>query len=51
MSQEETKAVGLQCLTDEALAQIIEQDLDEKGELKFAGEAAFAELVRRTPQQ
>jgi len=52
MTEERIAKVGLECLTDETLAQIVEQSLSEyDGELKFQGLTAYNELERRTPQQ
>jgi len=43
---------GLQLLDDDALVQIVENDLENHGELKSRqAYVAFAELERRTPRQ
>ena len=48
---QEEKEVGLQCLSDGALAQIVEAELENNGELKSVeAYAALAELNRRTPE-
>ena len=38
---------GLACVSDEALAVIVENSIDEYGELKGEAVYAFEELVRR----
>lgn len=48
--QVEAEEVGLGCLSDRCLAQIVEGDIAEFDELKTdSGLAAFAELCRRDP--
>ena len=48
--QNEIENVGLQCLDDDTLAKIVENDINEYGELKTWGaKCAFEELSRRTP--
>jgi len=51
MTEEKTQPVGLECLSDKALAAIVEQSLAEHGELKYEAVTAFAELERRTSPQ
>lgn len=47
----ETKRVGLQCLDDEVLSQIVEVELDNHGELKTVeARQAFMELSRRSQE-
>lgn len=47
-NSEETK--GLACVSDDALARIVEVDLENHGELKtYEAKAAFQVLVSRTP--
>lgn len=50
MAEEQNHPKGLECLSDEALAKIVEQGLEEHDELKYEAAAAFAELERRTPE-
>ena len=47
----ESKKVGLQYLDDEALALIVQDELDGYGELRsYEAKSAFAELSRRTQE-
>lgn len=49
-NKEETQK-GLQNLEDDALARIVEVDLENHGEIKtLEAKIAFAELERRTPK-
>ena len=42
---------GLRRLNDDALAQIVQNDIDDYGELKTCeAKIAFAELSKRTPE-
>ena len=46
-----SEKVGLQCLDDETLAQLVQDDVDGYGELRNTeAKLAFEELSRRTPE-
>jgi len=49
MSSQNTSERGLRRLDDETLAQIVESEVNENGQLSEAGRIAMEELSRRTP--
>lgn len=51
MCEQDTPKRGLELLPDDALAAMVEVELEGYGKLSSAeGKAAFAELQRRTPE-
>ena len=48
--ENETTKKGLEHLSDETLASLVEEEVNAGGDLRPVATAAFLELARRTPQ-